>query len=52
MFTPKEIHRLLLCAGPTLRAMMLLALNCGLGPEDLAQLKTKHIQGKWLDYPR
>ena len=52
MFTPEEIRKLLTHATPTMRAMILLALNAGLGNEDLAQLRTHHIQGKWLDYPR
>jgi integrase len=52
MFTPQELRRLIECAGPEFRAMILLALNAGLGPEDLAQLKTGNIKGKWLDYPR
>ena len=52
MFDPKEIRQLLFFAGPDFRAMILLALNAGLGPEDLAQLKTSNIKGKWLDYPR
>ena len=36
---------MLFCAGPQMKAMMLLGLNCGLGNEDLAQLKTGHIKG-------
>ncbi len=52
MFTPKEIYFMLQCAGPQVRAMILLALNCGLGNNDIAQLNTGHIQGKWLVYPR
>lgn len=52
MFAPDELHTLITCASPQLRAMILLALNAGLGNEDLAQLRTHHLQGKWLDYPR
>jgi integrase len=52
MFTPEEIRQLLVCAGPQLRAMILLALNAGLGNEELAQLRTHHVKGKWLDYAR
>lgn len=52
MFTPKELRRLLTCAGPQLRAMILLGLNAGLGPNDLAQLRTRHLQDAWLNYPR
>jgi integrase len=52
MFTPDELQRLILCAGPQLRAMILLGLNAGLGNADLAGLTTHHLQGKWLVYPR
>ena len=52
MFAPVELRRLMQCAGPEFRAMILLALNAGLGNGDLAQLKTSDIQGVWLDYSR
>jgi integrase len=52
MFSPDELRQLIKCAGPQLRAMIYLALNAGLGPEDLAQLRTHHLQGSWLVYPR
>ena len=50
MFTAEEIRKLLFCAGPQMKAMIL-ALNAGLGNNDLALLKTTHIKGAWLDYP-
>ena len=52
MFAPAEIQLLLRCASPQMRAMIYLALNAGLGPEDLARLKTSNLQDAWLDYPR
>jgi integrase len=52
MFKPSEIRKLLVCATPQMRAMILLALNAGLGNEDVAQLRTKHLDGRWLDFPR
>jgi len=52
MFTPEELRSLITCAGPQLRAMILLALNAGLGNNDLAQLCTSNLQDGWLDYPR
>jgi integrase len=52
MFTPDELKLLIQNSGPTMRAMILLALNGGLGPQDLALLRTTNIKGKWLVYPR
>ncbi len=52
MFAPEEARLLLAFAGPQLRAMILLGLNAGLGPNDLAELRTHHLKGDWLDYPR
>lgn len=39
---------------PTLRAMVLLGLNGGLGNSDCANLRESHLDlaGGWLDYPR
>jgi len=53
MFSREEIRSLLRASGDSqFHAMLLLALNAGLGPEDLARLTTAHIKGMWLDYPR
>ena len=52
MFSREELTTLIQCGGPTMRAMILLALNGGLGPQDLALLQTSHIKGKWIVYPR
>lgn len=39
---------------PTLRAMVLMGSNCGLGNTDLAELRFDHLdlERGWLDYPR
>ncbi len=54
MFSREEIQLLLMASGSEsqFHCMILLALNAGLGPEDLARLTTAHIKGMWLDYPR
>lgn len=52
MFSPEELRELIRSSDPQLHAMILLALNAGLGNEDLAQLRTCNIQDTWLDYPR
>ena len=51
LFSPEEI-KLLLPMGGQLRSMILLAINGGLGPTDLAGLNHDHINGEWLNYPR
>lgn len=54
MFEPKEIKRLLAAAGPQMKAMILLGLNCGLGNTDVAALPRSAIDLKKgvLDFPR
>ncbi len=52
LFTPKEIKALLAEATPDMKAMILLSINGGLGNEDCALLQWRHVDGKWLDYPR
>ncbi len=52
LFTPEELKRMLTYAEPTLRAMILLGLQAGLGNADCALLQTKHIKGAWVVYPR
>ena len=41
-------------ANPTLKAMILLSVNCGFGPSDLARLPIKAVDLKdgWIDFPR
>ena len=54
LFEADEVRRILEACGPQLRAMMLLAVNCTLGPSDLGQLEPRHIDldRGWLDFPR
>lgn len=54
MVAPHEIQRLASVASPQLRAMIWLAVNCGMGNSDCSQLRIDHIDldGGWLDYPR
>lgn len=54
MFEATEIHTLLKAASPTLRAMILLGINCGLGNSDIAELRRSAIDlgARTLDYPR
>lgn len=54
LFTKQEIHCLLDHAGLAMRAMILLALNAGLGNTDLARLEQRHLDlaGGWLTMPR
>jgi len=54
MFEPAQIRAMIDAANPTMRAMILLGVNCGFGPSDLAQLPITAIdlRGGWIDYPR
>ena len=54
LFDPKEARAILKHSGPQMRAMVLLALNGGLGNTDVALLTLKHVQADdgWLVYPR
>jgi integrase len=54
IFTGDELNRLLNRASPTFRAMVLLAVNTGLGPADIGRLTWDRIDldGGKLDYPR
>jgi integrase len=54
LFTPEEIHRLLNAAGKSLRAMILLGVNCGFGNADCGNLPlyAVHLDTGWIDYPR
>lgn len=53
-FTAEQIRTALDCATVNMRAMILLAINGGLGNGDLAAMPIKAIDLKtgWLDYPR
>lgn len=54
MFTPETIQAAINEARPQLQAMTLLAINCGLGNNDCAQLERRHLDlaKGWLTYPR
>lgn len=54
MFEPAEIHAMLKVAPVTVRAMILLGINCGFGNTDVGTLPMKalDLRGGWVDYPR
>jgi integrase len=54
MFTAEEIRRMLGTAGPILRAMILLAINVGLGNADVGGLSISNLDldAGLLDFPR
>ncbi len=54
LFTPEEIQNLLKLANVRLKAHILLALNCGFGQSDLAELTFQAIDLKngWIDFAR
>jgi len=54
LFTAAEIHKLLDAASVQMRAMILLAMNAGLGNTDCARLPLSalDLEQGWLDYPR
>lgn len=53
-FSPEEIRRLLDVAGIPLKAMILLAINAGFGPTDIAQLPIAAVDLNtgWMTFPR
>jgi integrase len=54
LFTAEEVHRLLGEAGTSMRAMILLGVNSGLGNGDCASLllSALDLDGGWVNYPR
>lgn len=54
LFTADEVRRLVKEAGPQLRAMILLGMNCGFGNADCGTLPQSAVDLKsgWLRYPR
>ncbi len=54
MFEAAELRAILDKAAMPLKAMILLAINCGLGNSDIANLPTKALDLKkgWADFPR
>jgi integrase len=54
MFTADEIQKMLAAASVPLRAMILLAINCGFGNNDCAKLPLDALDlpGRWVNFPR
>jgi integrase len=54
MFEADELRRMLDNSAQSLRAMILLAINAGLGNNDIGLLRMKHLDldAGWLNYPR
>jgi integrase len=54
MFEPKELRKILAAAGPTMKAMVLLGLNCGYGQSDVSALPKAalDLRGGWVNFPR
>jgi len=54
LFSAKEIRRILAEADPTMRAMILLGINCGFGNNDVARLPQSRVDldKGWVDFPR
>jgi len=54
MFEATDVRRLLDKATPQLKAMILLAVNCGFGNNDCATLPMRALDlaGGWIDFPR
>jgi integrase len=54
LFTAEEIRNMVKAAGPQLRAMILLGVNCGFGNSDCGNLPLTalDLDGGWIDYPR
>ena len=54
LFTPEEIHRMLEAATPSMRAMILLGINCGFGNADCATLPIRalDLDAGWINFPR
>ena len=51
-FTPAEVWRLHKYADDTMKAWILLGINCGYGNSDLSRLKVSGVSGVWLSVPR
>ena len=54
LFTANEVRRLIDAAGPSMRAMILLGINCGFGNADCGTLPLSAVdlQTGMIDYPR
>ena len=52
IFEAAELRSIIGAANVQLRAMTLLAINCGFGNDDVARLPIAAICDGWIDYPR
>ena len=54
LFEPAELRQIIEAADVQLKAMVLLAINCGFGNSDCGQLPLEAIdlEGGWADFPR
>jgi integrase len=54
LFAAAEIRKMIEAAGPSLRAMILLGINCGFGNGDCGHLPLSavNLEGGLIDYPR
>jgi integrase len=54
LFSAEEIRKILGIAGPSMKAMILLGINCGFGNADCANLPTLAVDldKGWIDFPR
>jgi integrase len=56
LFAAEEVRRMLDAADVTLRALLLLAINCGFGNSDVGRLPLAvaraAVDSGWIDYPR
>lgn len=54
MFSAEELRRMIDTAGVPLKAMLLLAVNCGFGNSDcgMLPLAALDLERGWMDYPR
>ncbi|MBL9164446.1 MAG: tyrosine-type recombinase/integrase [Planctomycetaceae bacterium] len=52
LFTAEEIRSLIEAADVSLRAMIYLGINAGLGNTDVTCLQFSNLKSGWLDYPR
>jgi integrase len=54
LFTADEVRQMIGAAGPQMRAMILLGINCGLGNNDCGRVPQGAIDldGGWITYPR
>ncbi len=52
LYSLEDVRTLLKHADPQMKAMILLALNCGFGPKDLQDLTWSHIRDERITLPR